>query len=216
MKRTLMILCIIAVVLFVIIIILSQKQEQKINLESDESFSEIETDLVEENVETWQDKYADVLEEKQNDSTEPQSFFVKDINNNGVPELIICAHGTCLQIYSFDTGELINIGEHEFYTGTIRYLLSEDEQYPGIFCYFVGGGLEHYYYLEFNDNLEIKELWNKDFTDISKSLGKKRKKIENISEDKLLIKESKKVVKKNNDISFLKISENNIKELRCK
>ncbi|MCM1244018.1 MAG: hypothetical protein NC293_00055 [Roseburia sp.] len=216
MKRTLMILCIIIAVLFVIIIILSQKQEQKINLESDESFSEIETDLVEENVETWQDKYADVLEEKQSDSTEPQSFFVKDINNNGVPELIICAHGTCLQIYSFDTGELIDIGEHEFYTGTIRYLISEDEQYPGIFCYFVGGGFEHYCYLEYNDNLEIKELWNKDFTGVSKSLGKKRKKIENISEDKLLIKESKKVVKKNNDISFLKISENNIKELRCK
>lgn len=170
----------------------------------------------EENLKIWCDEYADFLLEKQNDSIKSLSFFVKDINNHGFPELIICMHGTCLQIYSFDTGKLTNIGEHEFYTGTIRYLISENEQYPGIFCYFVSGGLEHYYYLEVNDNLEIEELWNKDFTGISKTLGKKRKKVKYISDDKLLIEESKKVIKKDNDISFLKISENNIKELRCK
>ena len=116
------------------------------------------------------------------------------------------------------TYRLTCVGEHEFYTGTIRYLISENEQYSGIFCYFVlnsfilfsvilkkdislsffitfldssisnlsseiyfteqysgifcyfvSGGLEHYYYLEVNDDLEIQELWNNDFTGISKS-----------------------------------------------
>ena len=166
--------------------------------------------------EIWRDEYANILLEKQNASIKPLSFMVKDINNYGVPELIICVHGTCLQIYTFDTGELINMGEHEFYTGTIRYLISENKQYSGIFCYFVSGGLEHYYYLEVNDNLEIQELWNNDFTGISKTYGKKRKKVKYISDDKLLIEESKKVIEKDNDISFLRITENTIKELRDK
>ena len=179
-----------------------------------EEMIEKEEKIEEKNNEIWRDKYADFLMERQNDSKEPQSFFVKDINNNGVPELIITVHGTCLQVYSFDTGELVKIGEKEFYTGTIRYLISEDEQYPGIFCFFVSGGLEHYYYLEINDDLKIEELWNYDYSGASKALGEKRKKVKNISDDKLLIKESKKVVKNDKDIPFLNISEDNIKELR--
>lgn len=43
----------------------------------------------------------------QNDSSEPQAFLVKDVNNNGVPELILCTHGTCLQVYAFEEGKLI-------------------------------------------------------------------------------------------------------------
>lgn len=105
-------------------------------------------------------------------------------------------------------------GRHEFSTGTIRYLISEKEQY-WYFCYYVGGGFEHYCYLSFDGELKIENLWNKDFTGISKKL-KKRKKIENLSDDKLLIEESKKVVEDGNDISFLRISTENINELKDK
>lgn len=168
-----------------------------------------------ENIEKWNDAYADLLMKKQYDSSDVLRFFVKDINNNGTPELIISMHGTCLQIYTFDKGELINGGEYEFYTGTIRFLLSKNKQYPGIFCYYVGGGLEHYCYLSFNnDILKVEELWNEDFTGISKELGKKRKRIEYFSDDELLINESQKVIEKENDISFNEISVNNINRIK--
>jgi len=167
------------------------------------------------NIEKWNDAYADFLLKKKDDTSDEFHFFVKDLDNNGTPELIISKHGTCLQIYSFDKGELVNGGEYEFYTGTIRYLFSENKQYPGIFCFSVGGGLEHYCYLSFNNGvLKVEELWNEDFTGISKELGKKRKRIENLSDDRLLIKESKKVVENKKDIEFNEISVDNINKLK--
>lgn len=179
-----------------------------------EQTEDVESDVTkkgEQSIGKWNDAYIDFLMKMQNDSSEPQAFLVKDVNNNGVPELILCTHGTCLQVYAFEEGKLIEGGRHEFSTGTIRYFISEKEQYPGIFCYYVGGGFEHYCYLSFDEELKIEKLWNKDFTGISEKL-EGRKKIENLSDDKSLIEESKKVVEDGNEISFLKITTENINE----
>ena len=54
------------------------------------------------------------------------------------------------------------------------------------------------------------DLWDEDYSGISKHLGKDRERIEEISSDKLLISESKKAYKNDQDIEHLKLKPDNV------
>ena len=152
--------------------------------------------------------FLDNLYENKNVDEELE-FYVKDLDCNSIPELILKKNGVALTVYKYE-GDVIKIGQHDFESGTSRFLFFDDSAYPGIFYFCVGGGYEWYSYITIEDNeLVIEELWNKDFSGISKELGKKRGEIEEISNNKKLIKSSKKAYKRNNDLPFKKLTPSN-------
>lgn len=156
----------------------------------------------------WKKVYTEFLDDlssKKNFKKNIFCFAIRDIDGDDVPELLIKKNGLIVTIYTCHN-ELVKIGRHNFRTGTTRFLVSDDSSCPGIFIYSVGGGYEWYRYMTVQDGkLVFEDLWNKDFSGISKILGKKRGKIEKTSSDEKLIAESKKVYKENRDLSFKKI-----------
>lgn len=151
---------------------------------------------------------SDLYENKS--SNEELDFSIKDLDNNGIPELIIAKNGVNnISVYTFND-TVVEIGNHNFETGTTRLFFTDNSSYPGMFFYFVGGGLDHYGYITIKDNkLMYEELWNEDYSGISKELGISRNIIEEFSADKQLINESRKVYKENNDLLFQKLQPSN-------
>lgn len=143
-------------------------------------------------------------------SNEELNFLIKDLDNNGILELIIAKDGiNNITVYTFNN-TVIEVGNHNFATGTTRLFFSDNSLHPGIFFYFASGGLDHYGYITTKDNkLIYEELWNEDYSGISKELGINRKRIEEFSDDKQLINESRKVYEENNDLLFQKLEPSN-------
>lgn len=138
-------------------------------------------------------------------------FAIRDIDGDNVPELLLQKNGLIVTIYTCRS-ELVQIGRHNFQSGTTRFLVSDDSSCPGIFIFQVGGGYEWYSYMTVQgEKIVLEDLWNRDFSGISKILGKKRGKIEKTSFDEKLIAESKKVYKEDRDLSFQKILPRNYK-----
>lgn len=163
----------------------------------------------------WKNNYIAFLEEilKNRDKEDIIEFVKKDMDNNGIPELIIAKNGVDISVYTFDSNDykVYQVGNCN-YGGTTRLFFSNDLSYSGIFYFHVGGGLEHYGYMTIKENSLIKEeLWNYDYSGISEERGEKRNKTLEISSDKQLIDESKKVYNQNQDLLFEKLNLKNIK-----
>ncbi len=75
-------------------------------------------------------------------------YHIKDIDGNGIEELLILENCT-LYIYTYDNGNVFQIDSHDFVTGTLQLL--ESPNYDGIFVLTVGGGYDHYRYLTLCD-----------------------------------------------------------------
>jgi hypothetical protein len=151
----------------------------------------------------------------QNKSPDEQlDFLLKDLDNNGISELIIAKNGVNnITVYTFND-TVAMLGQHNFETATARLFSSDHSAYPGIFCYFEGGGLDHYGYLTIRDNQVVyEELWNEDYSGISEELGIKRERVEEVSSDKQMISESRKIIEKNNDLSFQRLDQKSIETL---
>lgn len=143
-------------------------------------------------------------------SNEELDFSIKDLDHNGIFELIIAKNGVNnIAVYTFNN-TVVEVGNINFATGTTRLFFTDNSSYPGMFYYYAGGGLDHYGYITIKDNkLMREELWNEDYSGISKELGISRKRIEEISADKQLINESRKFYKENNDLPFQKLQPSN-------
>lgn len=103
-----------------------------------------------------------------------------------------------MKIYTY-TDSVKEVGSYDFVTGTTEYLYSDNKDFPGIFYTTTGGGYNHCGYLTVKDGKVITEdLWEEDFSGIS---GEKYK-IEDLSENKALVDESKAVSKKGQRINF--------------
>jgi len=141
---------------------------------------------------------------------EELGYSIKDLDNNGIPELIISKNGVFnITVYTF-SDTVVEVGNHFFGTATRRLFFSDNSSYPGMFFYFAGGGLDHYGYITIKDNkLMYEELWNEDYSGISNDLGINRNRIEVFSADKQLIEESRKVYEENNDLQFQKLQPSN-------
>lgn len=167
--------------------------------------------------EGWQSDYtaflSDLFQEKK-DSDHIFTFAVRDLDQNGTPELLVKKDGGDMTVYTWKD-EVIKVGHHNFQSGTTRFLVSDRESCPGIFTYSVGGGYEWYGYVTIReDELVREDLWNYDFSGISKELGKKRKKVEETSSDKELIKESKKVYSKDQNLIFQMLNKKNLNDTK--
>jgi len=126
-------------------------------------------------------------------------FALKDLDNDGTPELLVDVNWGNVAVYTFNDG-LIKVGNRNYLAGTFRMFFSDNPAYPGIFYFSVGGGLERYGYMTVKDNEFIsEELWNEDYS------GWRENRIEELSKDKGLIKESKNVYSKGNDIEWIAV-----------
>lgn len=187
------------VLLLSIFLLQGCKENEKITNRTDSSIDSIKD---------WKNVYKSFLLKMSEDISDTIEFSIKDLDNNLIPELIIKKHGTCLHIYSCDRGELIDVGENEFYSATTRFFYSNNRNYPGIFFFTIGGGLEQYGYLEFVNNKLVEcDLWNEDYSGTHKN----RERINEISDDKSCIEESRKIVAAGKDIEFDEVSEDSIK-----
>lgn len=131
------------------------------------------------------------------DSSSEVYYLIRDIDNDGTKDLIL-SNKASLTIYTY-TDSVKEVGSYDFITGTVRYLYSDNKDFPGIFYTTTGGGYNHYGYLTVKDGKVITEdLWKEDFSGIS---GEKNK-IEDLSENKALIDESKAVSQKEQKIDF--------------
>lgn len=162
----------------------------------------------------WRSAYESYLNERYKKGNDPGDlyYFIKNIDGAGSPELFVIDHaeedGDQMKVYTY-RDEVQKIGSY-FLTGTTRLLYSDDPSCPGVFTFGVGGGLEHYGYMTVQDGkLSATELWNEDYSGISKELGKDRDQILELSSDKLLIRESGKAYKNDQDIDTYKMTPEN-------
>ena len=124
-------------------------------------------------------------------------FALKDLDNDGIQELLIKTNWGNIAAYTFNDG-VTKVGSRNFPTGTERLFFSDNSAYPGMFNFHLGGGLEHYGYTTIKDNqLIYEELWNEDYS------GWRENRIEEFSKDKGLINESKILYSEGNDIEWL-------------
>ncbi|MDE6852990.1 MAG: hypothetical protein K2J67_11010 [Lachnospiraceae bacterium] len=165
--------------------------------------------------EKWRTAYETKLDEiyEQKKDGVWYGYTVRDLDGNGVPELILCCPGrtagTKMTVYSYEQ-EIKQIGKYHFISGTTMFLITDHESYPGVLYFHVGGGLEHYSYLSMVDQtLHTEELWNEDYSGISQELGVDRERILEISEDAALIQESKKAYETKNELLFQDVSQHN-------
>lgn len=164
---------------------------------------------------SWESSYESCLDDlyKKNDNNDILNFAIRDLDGNNIPEMIIVRNGVDVTVYSYNNS-LIKIGWEDFESGTIRLLYSNNLSYPGIFLFTVGGGYNHYKYMSIvNNKLSIKKIWDEDFSGVSKVLGEKREVIEEYSEDKQLIEESKTSYQNNNDLIFQELTPDNYNNL---
>lgn len=158
----------------------------------------------EKNRESESEAYKLFLQNCYKNETENVSYFIKDLDGNGVDELITIQNSNIkITVYTFD-GEVKELGNRIFYTGTTRLLRSDNEKYPGIIYFFVSGGADHYGYITIkNGGYSEEELWTDNYSAYPELTDER---ITKISENKELIAESKSVYEKDKDIECLPIS----------
>lgn len=140
--------------------------------------------------------YDDFIRELAGNSREVY-YSVKDIDGDRTEDLIVLRN-TALSVYTY-TDEVMLVGEHDFMTGTVRFFYSDKEEFPGIFYFTVGGGLNHYGYMTVqNGALHLEQLWDEDYsgaTDWEDHVAE-------FSDDKALIQQSKALYEADKDIVF--------------
>ncbi len=135
------------------------------------------------------------------------SFFLKDLDNNGVRELCLyfphSSSGTILRVYTYTT-LVQEIGELHFSSGTTQLLYTDS--YPGIVQFNLGGGRNWYSYITVIDGkLSSSYIWNEDYTGAAEAEGLSP--IKEFTADKKLIAESGKAYKNDQYIPELSLGD---------
>ena len=129
-------------------------------------------------------------------------YYTKDIDGNGVADLIILEN-TKLSVYTYEKSVML-IGEQDFFTGTVRFFSSDNPDYSGVFYFTVGGGAEHYGYMTVEDKkLSFEDLWEENYATEPQD---SENRIKELSPDKDLISESKRLYDNNADIKFVSLN----------
>ncbi len=141
--------------------------------------------------------YSTILDELRTNQADLY-YYVKDIDGNNVADLIVLEN-TKLSVYSYENSVNL-IGEHDFITGTVRFFSSDSNSFPGIFYFTVSGGINHYGYMTIeNGNLSFEKLWEEDYSTEEQNNAER---ITELSSNKELISESKRLYIENADIKF--------------
>ncbi len=121
-------------------------------------------------LETWQDAYAEFLRSfPVHADKDVQTFSLRDLDNDGVIELIIIESDgvveALLSVYSYDDN-VYKVGDYtDPKIGVAGLRVSNNSMFPGLFTLWWGGGVEHYGYLTIQEGKLISEdLWYIDRT----------------------------------------------------
>lgn len=113
---------------------------------------------------TWKEAYRAFLNDFQGDNQYNRLHFSwRDLDNNGIPELIIEQardDAGILNIYSYD-GCVFEVGNYSNpKIGVAALRFSTNPEFSGLFTLWWGGGVEHYGYLTVKDRkLTYEDLW---------------------------------------------------------
>ena len=145
--------------------------------------------------------YQDYLRTSWEDK-DTSGYAFRDIDNDGTEELLVCSKGTEIIVFRYQT-TVQEIGRYDYQTGTTRFLATDD--YPGIFCFYVGGGNNSYDYISVeNGTLKRELLWQDRFA--WKDEGDPEREVY-YTEDTAIISASKKAYAENADVDFQLINE---------
>ena len=115
---------------------------------------------------------------------------------------LLNSKGTEIIVFRYQT-TVREIGRYDYQTGTTRFLATDD--YPGIFCFYVGGGNNSYDYISVeNGTLKRELLWQDRFA--WKDEGDPEREVY-YTEDTAIISASKKAYAENADVDFQLINE---------
>ena len=93
---------------------------------------------------------------EQDPTKNTNTFLIRDLDGNGVEELIYRHQALEVTFYTYDNG-VKKVDCFDFETGTTRFFVSDNPAYPGLFEFHIGGGLERYNYVTIKDNALIFE-----------------------------------------------------------
>lgn len=134
-------------------------------------------------------------------------YYTKDIDGNGMTELLILEN-TTLHIYTYVNRNVQQIGSHDFVTGTFKFF--ESDKYDGIFVFAQGGSCDHYNYLTIiNGNISITPICKYDYSGEDALEGAMWV---DMSDDKEMIAEAKELYNQNKNIDFWKYGPVDIEE----
>ena len=161
------------------------------------------------NIQNWQNAYIQFLTEFAIlEDYEICQYALRDINSDGVPELILFQSNVSialLEIYSFKD-EIFKTGEYTDAKVGSALRVSDNPLYPGLFDLRWGGGVEHYGYITVVDDLLVYEyLWFNNLApeEVAKENGKPGKNM--VSDNNELIGLSENV--------FSDVNNNNLLEM---
>jgi len=161
------------------------------------------------NIQDWQKAYIQFLcEFVILEDYELCQYALRDINFDGVPELILLQSNVSLallEIYSFKDG-VFKTGEYTDVKVGSALCVSDDPRYPGLFDLRWGGGVEHYGYITVDKDLLVYEyLWFNNLApeEVAKENGQPGKNM--VSDNKELIELSTN--------AFSDVNDNNILEM---
>ncbi|MBQ6884426.1 MAG: hypothetical protein IJN56_01665 [Clostridia bacterium] len=123
-------------------------------------------------------------------------YAIKDIDGNGIKELIIMSN-TTITVYTNENG-VKQLDSYDFVTGTVRMFSSENPKYPGIFYFTVGGGCDHYSYMTLNNGYLNQTKLCEYYYSADEPYWV------DVSDDKEIIAEAKALYNENRDIEFVK------------
>jgi len=173
----------------------------------------IKIEPAEEKIESWRTAFINFLNEPENYAEEDKhyagSFALADLNNDGIPELVLLyldgVQGSYIfaNVYSYDGNvNLIGYRADMFYSHIFQ---SNNPQFPGVFV--EGGRASHfncYYWTINNDEFESELLWH------HYNIDDGPMDYEYLSDNEQLINEAKETVYTKTRIEFYTINHINI------
>lgn len=194
---------------------ISSKMTTEIIIESAEidtkDFHNLYLGIASGNIQDWQKAYILFLREFVIlDDYEICLYALRDINLDGVPELILHQSDVSyalLEIYSFKDG-VFKIGEYTDAKVGSGLCVSDNPLYPGLFDLRWGGGVEHYGYITVDEDLLVYEyLWFNNLApeEVAKENGQPGKNI--VSDNKELIEISENLFYGNNLLEMFILEE---------
>ena len=144
--------------------------------------------------------YTGILDDLKSNLSDPY-YFIKDIDGDNSPDLLVLDN-TKLYVYTYEKSAKL-MGEKDFLTGTVRFFVSDNAEYSGVFYFTVGGGVNHYGYMTVKgQTLHFEDLWEENYA--SEATGNTGN-IKALTTDNGLIEESKRLYKNNSDIDFIRL-----------
>ncbi len=137
------------------------------------------------------------------------AFMFHDLTGDGKDELIF-KENMKVTIYTYST-IVEKLGSHDFVSDSTRLFVSDNADFPGMFVYHTGRGVDYYDYLNiFKGEVAVDNLWDEIQPDMLKYIADREAVVE-YTFDKKLIDEFKRLLEADVDCSDKFVDINTVK-----